>query len=71
MGWCLKVVDTFRGLSDKPEVGYDTATLANDVVGLMDALGHKRFAAVGVDTGMLIGYARLKRAELGRGGIHI
>lgn len=45
------------GLSDKPEVGYDTATLANDFVGLMDALGHKRFAVVGVDTGMLIGYA--------------
>src|SRR6516164_1107958 len=45
------------GLSDKPEQGYDTRTLANDLVGLMDALGHKRFAVVGVDTGMLIGYA--------------
>ena len=45
------------GLSDKPEEGYDTATLANDLVGLMDALGHKRFAVVGVDTGMLIAYA--------------
>jgi pimeloyl-ACP methyl ester carboxylesterase len=45
------------GLSDKPEGGYDTATLANDLVGLMDALGHERFAVVGVDTGMLIGYA--------------
>jgi pimeloyl-ACP methyl ester carboxylesterase len=45
------------GLSDKPEEGYDARTLANDLVGLMDALGHKRFAVVGVDTGMLIGYA--------------
>jgi pimeloyl-ACP methyl ester carboxylesterase len=45
------------GLSDKPEEGYDTGTLANDLTGLMDALGHQRFAVVGVDTGMLIGYA--------------
>jgi pimeloyl-ACP methyl ester carboxylesterase len=60
------------GLSDKPEKGYDTATLANDLVGLMDALGHERFAVVGVDTGMLIGYAlaadhpeRVDRVALG------
>jgi pimeloyl-ACP methyl ester carboxylesterase len=45
------------GLSDKPEEGYDTGTLANDLAGLMDALGHQRFAVVGVDTGLLIGYA--------------
>jgi pimeloyl-ACP methyl ester carboxylesterase len=45
------------GLSDKPEDGYDTATLANDVVALMDSLGHDRFALAGVDTGMLIAYA--------------
>src|SRR6478752_2416923 len=45
------------GLSDKPEDGYDTGTLANDLIGLMDSLGHQRFAVVGVDTGMLIGYA--------------
>jgi pimeloyl-ACP methyl ester carboxylesterase len=45
------------GLSDKPEDGYDTATLANDLVALMDALGNERFALAGVDTGMLIAYA--------------
>jgi hypothetical protein len=28
------------GLSGKPEEGYDTGTLANDLAGLMDALGH-------------------------------
>jgi pimeloyl-ACP methyl ester carboxylesterase len=61
------------GLSDKPEEGYDTGTLANDLAGLMDALGHQRFAVVGVDTGMLIGYAlaadhpRPGRASGGRG----
>src|SRR5256714_15389690 len=45
------------GLSDKPDDGYDTGTLSNDLVGLMDALGHAQFAVVGVDTGLLIGYA--------------
>jgi pimeloyl-ACP methyl ester carboxylesterase len=60
------------GLSDKPEDGYDSRTLANDLVALMDALGHERFAVVGVDTGMLIGYAlaadhpdRVERVALG------
>ena len=45
------------GLSDKPEDGYDTGTLAGDLVALMDALGHQRFAVVGHDTGFAIGYA--------------
>jgi pimeloyl-ACP methyl ester carboxylesterase len=45
------------GLSDKPESGYDTATGARDIIGLTDALGHDRFAIVGVDTGMPIAYA--------------
>jgi len=45
------------GLSDKPENGYDTGTLAADLVALMDALGHERFALVGCDTGMAISYA--------------
>ena len=37
------------GLSDKPEGGYDTSTLANDMVALMEALGHQRFAMYGTD----------------------
>jgi pimeloyl-ACP methyl ester carboxylesterase len=45
------------GLTDKPEDGYDSATLAADLVALMDALGHERFAVVGHDTGFIISYA--------------
>jgi pimeloyl-ACP methyl ester carboxylesterase len=45
------------GLSDKPTKGYDTATLANDLVALMEALGHQQFALYGTDTGMPIAYA--------------
>jgi pimeloyl-ACP methyl ester carboxylesterase len=59
------------GETDKPAAGYDTATLATDLVALMDALGHDRFAYVGHDTGFFIGYAlasdhpdRVERAAL-------
>ena len=45
------------GLSDKPQDGYDTATLANDLVALIEALGHQRFALYGTDVGMPIAYA--------------
>jgi pimeloyl-ACP methyl ester carboxylesterase len=45
------------GLTDKPQDGYDPGTLADDLVALMDALGHHRFAMVGTDTGLPIGYA--------------
>src|ERR1700754_4255596 len=45
------------GLSDKPRDGYDTGTIANDLVALMDALGHQRFAMYGTDTGMPSAYA--------------
>ncbi len=45
------------GLSDKPEGGYDIGTLAADLVALMDALGHERFALIGFDTGMFIANA--------------
>jgi pimeloyl-ACP methyl ester carboxylesterase len=45
------------GLTDKPSDGYDSATLAQDLASLMDALGHERFAVVGHDTGYIISYA--------------
>ena len=47
------------GLSDKPDDGYDIGTLANDLVALMDALGHdhETFAVYGTDTGMPIAHA--------------
>jgi pimeloyl-ACP methyl ester carboxylesterase len=45
------------GLSDKPSEGYDVGTLANDLVALMDAFGHERFALYGTDTGMPIAHA--------------
>jgi pimeloyl-ACP methyl ester carboxylesterase len=45
------------GLSGKPQGGYDTGTLANDLAGLMTALGHERFAVAGHDVGMWTGYA--------------
>ncbi|HEX6340599.1 alpha/beta hydrolase [Umezawaea sp.] len=44
------------GASDKPATGYDAATLASDAAALMTALGHERFAVVGYDVGMMIGY---------------
>ena len=45
------------GLTDKPEGGYDAGTLASDLIALMDALGHERFAVVGHDIGLVISYA--------------
>jgi len=45
------------GLSDKPAGGYDDGTQAGDLVALMEALGHRRFAVVGHDTGFAISYA--------------
>jgi pimeloyl-ACP methyl ester carboxylesterase len=45
------------GLSGKPQDGYDTGTLASDLVALMETLGHQRFALYGTDVGMPIAYA--------------
>jgi pimeloyl-ACP methyl ester carboxylesterase len=45
------------GLTDKPDTGYDARTLAADLIALMDALGHDRFAMAGHDTGFAIAYA--------------
>jgi len=44
-------------LSDRATGGYDTGSLAADLVGLMDALGQTRFAVIGHDVGMWISYA--------------
>lgn len=59
------------GLSDKPADGYDTGTQAKDLIAVMEALGHGRFAVVGHDTGFAISYAlaadhpdRVERAAL-------
>ena len=60
------------GISDKPDHGYDKGTLGRDLFGLMTALGHERFAMVGHDCGMWVGYAmaadrpeRIERIALG------
>ncbi|WP_306215384.1 alpha/beta fold hydrolase [Actinoplanes sp. RD1] len=45
------------GLSDKPAAGYDAASQAADMVGLMTALGHPSFDMAGHDIGMWTGYA--------------
>jgi pimeloyl-ACP methyl ester carboxylesterase len=45
------------GLTDRPADGYDTGALAGDLIALMDALGHERFAVAGHDTGFAISYA--------------
>jgi pimeloyl-ACP methyl ester carboxylesterase len=45
------------GLTDKPQGGYDTGSQADDMVALLQALGHRRFAVYGTDTGMPIAYA--------------
>ena len=45
------------GETEKPRDGYDPGNLAEDLVALMDALGHERFAVVGTDTGLPIAYA--------------
>jgi pimeloyl-ACP methyl ester carboxylesterase len=44
-------------LSDRATGGYDTGSLAADLVALMEAFGHSRFATIGHDLGMWIGYA--------------
>ena len=44
-------------LSGRATEGYDAGSLAADLVALMEALGHSRFALIGHDVGMWIGYA--------------
>jgi pimeloyl-ACP methyl ester carboxylesterase len=44
-------------LSDRATGGYDTGNLSADLVALMVALGHSRFAMIGHDVGIWISYA--------------
>lgn len=60
------------GISDKPDGGYDKGTIGRDLFALMTSLGHERFAMVGHDCGMWVGYAmaadrpdRIARIALG------
>ena len=46
-----------HGADRQASDGYDSGTLAADLIALMDALGFDRFAVVGHDTGMVISYA--------------
>lgn len=45
------------GRSDKPADGYDSATVAADIVMAMNVLGYEQFALVGHDIGMWTAYA--------------
>src|SRR5258708_31641624 len=63
-------------LSDRATGGYDTGSLAADLVALMEALGHSRFAMLGHDVGMWTSYAlaadhpqRLARLAVAEGHI--
>ena len=45
------------GLSDKPESGYDSGTIACEILKLMSILGHERYSLIGHDIGMWTTYA--------------
>lgn len=45
------------GASDRPPRGYDHATLARDVAGIVRGLGHRRAVIVGHDLGGAVGWA--------------
>lgn len=44
------------GESERPTSGYDTATMAEDIVQLLNKLGHRAFRLVGEDWGAAIAY---------------
>ena len=50
----IAVDQRVSGFPTSPSDGYDTGTVGSDLVALMDALGHQRFALLGFDTGFLI-----------------
>jgi pimeloyl-ACP methyl ester carboxylesterase len=51
------IAPDLRGYGDteKPAAGYDKRTMANDVLALMDHLGHEKIALVGHDRGARVG----------------
>src|SRR5262249_33501274 len=55
---CRVVAPDLRGynLSDKPPGGYDVATLAADVRGLIEALGEREASVVGHDWGGIVAW---------------
>ncbi|WP_417263281.1 alpha/beta fold hydrolase [Celeribacter sp.] len=64
------------GLSDRPADGFDVNSLAEDMFGVMDALGYDSFMFAGHDIGVMVGYAmaalkpdRIRRLALGEGTI--
>lgn len=52
------VVPDLRGYgdSDKPRDGYDKRSMAADIAGLMEAVGHKQYLAVGHDRGARVAH---------------
>ena len=49
------------GFSDRPETGYDKASVAEDVRGIVRSLGHDRIRLVGADIGAMVAYAYASR----------
>ena len=49
------------GFSAKPEDGYDKVTVADDVRGIVQALGFERIRLVGADIGAMVAYAYASR----------
>jgi hypothetical protein len=64
------IAPDLRGYGDteKPHTGYDKRTMANDVIALMDHLGHERIALIGHDRGARVGtrFAKDHRARIDR-----
>ena len=67
----IAVDQRVSGFPTSPSDGYDTGTVGSDLVALMDALGHQRFALLGFDTGFLIRSQALHRnARLDPAALH-
>jgi pimeloyl-ACP methyl ester carboxylesterase len=51
-----------HGWSEEPRAGYEKESLAQDLIGLLDALGHERVRLVGHDWGAFAGFLACLRA---------